>query len=82
MFKGSNWHICMASLQREQEEDDSEGSGIEEQEIEANEEECGEKGKEEAELLLDDLADRVCLPGGEWTVHSSRKDQEVQRYRT
>ena len=31
---------------------------------------------------LDDLADRVCLPGGEWTVHSSRKDQEVQRYRT
>ena len=49
MFKGSNWHICMASLQREQEEDDSEGSGIEEQEIEANEEECGEKGKEEAE---------------------------------
>jgi len=23
VFKGSNWHICMASLQREQEEDDS-----------------------------------------------------------
>ena len=32
--------------------------------------------------MLDDLADRVRLPGGEWTVHPSQKNQEVQRYRT
>ena len=34
------------------------------------------------EATLDDLADRVCLPGGEETVHPSQKHQKVQRYRT
>ncbi|MXQ96880.1 hypothetical protein E5288_WYG009939 [Bos mutus] len=43
----------------EEQEEDSEGSGVEEQEIEANEEECGEKEKEETELLSDDLTDRA-----------------------
>ncbi|XP_065756466.1 X-linked retinitis pigmentosa GTPase regulator isoform X3 [Phocoena phocoena] len=40
-------------------EDDSEGSGIEEQEIEINEEVPGEKEEEEAKFLSDDLTDRA-----------------------
>ncbi|XP_055293963.1 X-linked retinitis pigmentosa GTPase regulator isoform X2 [Moschus berezovskii] len=50
----------LSRIPEEQEgEEDSEGGGIEEKEIEANEEECGEKEEEEAELLSDDLTDRA-----------------------
>ncbi|XP_036696767.1 X-linked retinitis pigmentosa GTPase regulator isoform X4 [Balaenoptera musculus] len=52
-FKGDH-------ISEEQEgEDDSEGRGIEEQEIEINEEVPGEKEEEEAKLLSDDLTDRA-----------------------
>ncbi|XP_057393751.1 X-linked retinitis pigmentosa GTPase regulator isoform X10 [Balaenoptera acutorostrata] len=52
-FKGDH-------ISEEQEgEDDSEGRGTEEQEIEINEEVPGEKEEEEAKLLSDDLTDRA-----------------------
>ncbi|XP_057573683.1 X-linked retinitis pigmentosa GTPase regulator isoform X4 [Hippopotamus amphibius kiboko] len=46
-------------LEEQEGEDDSKRRGIEEQEIEANEEVPGETEEEEAELLLDDLTDRA-----------------------
>ncbi|XP_061033978.1 X-linked retinitis pigmentosa GTPase regulator isoform X1 [Eubalaena glacialis] len=53
-------------ISEEQEgEDDSEGRGIEEQEIEINEEVPGEKEEEEAKLLSDDLTDRAEVSEGE-----------------
>ncbi|XP_068388862.1 X-linked retinitis pigmentosa GTPase regulator isoform X1 [Eschrichtius robustus] len=58
-FKGDH-------ISEEQEgEDDSEGRGIEEQEIEINEEVPGEKEEEEAKLLSDDLTDRAEVSEGE-----------------
>nr|XP_058905864.1 X-linked retinitis pigmentosa GTPase regulator [Kogia breviceps] len=61
-FKGD--HI--SDIHKEQEgEDNSEGSGIEEQEIEINEEVPGEKEEEEAKLLSDDLTDRAEVSEGE-----------------
>ncbi|XP_057393747.1 X-linked retinitis pigmentosa GTPase regulator isoform X6 [Balaenoptera acutorostrata] len=53
-------------ISEEQEgEDDSEGRGTEEQEIEINEEVPGEKEEEEAKLLSDDLTDRAEVSEGE-----------------
>ncbi|XP_057393746.1 X-linked retinitis pigmentosa GTPase regulator isoform X5 [Balaenoptera acutorostrata] len=58
-FKGDH-------ISEEQEgEDDSEGRGTEEQEIEINEEVPGEKEEEEAKLLSDDLTDRAEVSEGE-----------------
>ncbi|XP_073654904.1 X-linked retinitis pigmentosa GTPase regulator isoform X12 [Tursiops truncatus] len=55
-FKGDH----VSDTPEEQEgEDDSEGSGIEEQEIDINEEVPGEKEEEEAKFLSDDLTDRA-----------------------
>ncbi|XP_030690767.1 X-linked retinitis pigmentosa GTPase regulator isoform X2 [Globicephala melas] len=55
-FKGD--HISDTPEEQEG-EDDSEGSGIEEQEIDINEEVPGEKEEEEAKFLSDDLTDRA-----------------------
>ncbi|XP_049560748.1 X-linked retinitis pigmentosa GTPase regulator isoform X14 [Orcinus orca] len=55
-FKGD--HISDTPEEQEG-EDDSEGSGMEEQEIDINEEVPGEKEEEEAKFLSDDLTDRA-----------------------